>query len=194
VRGECSDLRGFRVASRVQKRARKETTMHTLIKSTLAITVLATVLVSGSSNADADSTCTSLVGSLFNHAQYPAYKMRHSIVSQGAHVQKDNYWVGHTEGNLVYNATKDRLVGTLSTTFSDRTEWWNGVLQRFLGKSADKTEYEIARDGTVFAKSITWGGGQVRIEASCRDSYLTFFDGWSLATFAFTKFQTPIIY
>jgi hypothetical protein len=168
--------------------------MHTLIKSSLAIAALATALVSGSSNAHADSSCTSLVGSLFNHAQYPAYRMRHSIIPHGGHVQKDNYWVAYTEGMLQYNATKDRLVGTLDTTFSDRAEWWNSIYQRFLGKSADKTEYEIARDGTVFVKSLTWGGGQVRIEASCRDTFLTFYDGWSLSTFAFTKYSTPMIY
>lgn len=169
--------------------------MNTLIKSSLAAAALLTTLATGSSTAHADSSCTSMVGSLFYYAQNPPPRTRHSIYPQGSHVQKDNRWVGHSEGFLTYNAAKDRLVGTLSTTFSDRGEWWAGFYQRFLAKSADQTEYEIARDGTVFVKSITWGGAQVRIEGSCRDNaYLQFFDGWSLGTFAFSKVETPIIY
>jgi len=168
--------------------------MHTLSKLVLAPLALAAVLVAAPSAARADASCSSLIGSLVTWAQAPDSSNYHRIWVQGGAVQKDNRWVGFSEGELGYDASKDRLVGRLSTTFSDRTDWWNGVLQRFLARAADATDYEIARDGTVYATSVTWGGGQVRIAASCRETYLTFFDGWSLSTLAFSNFTRPKIH
>jgi hypothetical protein len=175
--------------------------MHKMIRFPLTILALSLVTLLGAASAHADSTCTAMLAPHFNWAASSYGKGLHVL---GSSVQKDHYWASYTGGNLMYQPSVDRFVGTLGTTFNDRTKWikdpdctsteWPGLCyfwQPFWDKAADQTSFEIARDGTVYARSITWGGGTVTLPATCRESFLTFFDGWSLSVFNFQRMSLP---
>jgi len=150
-----------------------------------------------STQAHADATCTSFVSPLMDWARP---RLRRVYV-QGTSIQKDGRWASHSTGILHYDAATDRLVGDLSTTFSDRVKTVSAVgctgadcnvAQTFWKNAADRATIQIARDGTVTLTSHTWGG-TVTLSGSCRDGYLLFFDGWSLSTVDLTGFELPDI-
>jgi hypothetical protein len=156
--------------------------MNAIAKISLALAITFAVLTGAASAARADATCTSLISSFWNHRGGGRI-----VWVQSTSLQRDSRWAAYSWGTVRYDSSTDTFAGQMSSLFSDRR---NGT-QPFSSTAADQGEIRIARDGTVSARSLTWGGGWVTLAATCRDNFLTYFDGWSLTTLVFAPTIVP---
>jgi hypothetical protein len=157
--------------------------MHAIVKISLALAIALVALTGGDSTARADASCTSLISSFWNH-RGPGRIVR----VQATSLQRNNQWAAYSWGTLRYDSANSSFSGNLTSLFSDRRA---SDSQPFSMNAADQAEIRIAPDGTVTARSLTWGGGWATMAATCRDNFLTYFDGWSLTTLVFSTLVVP---